>query len=95
MKGMKEMMGINIEDIIPRWLLWACAIPFMILLIPIGIFYSLLCLWHELKSGNDFVSYKHDIIFAIGRPGFYVGLIIAIALMAAVIIPLNKIKEYI
>jgi hypothetical protein len=87
------MMSVNRSELIPQPLLWICAIPFMILLFPIGFVYSLICLVLAILSKQPFRDYRHDIFFAMCRPGFYVGMFLAFLILILIRLPINRFSQ--
>ncbi|MFF2532339.1 hypothetical protein ACFVS2_25855 [Brevibacillus sp. NPDC058079] len=75
---------MSLTDMIPKWLLWSFAIPFMIALLPIGVLYCGLGIYYEICNNRKFHTYKHDIFYSMIRPGFYVGLFVSILVMYSI-----------
>lgn len=88
------MMGISIEDKIPKPILWGLAVPSMILLFPLGVLYSLYLLYSDLKDGDGFVGFKRDGFYAMLRPGFYLGLFLSIVFLALLSIPMSLFEKF-
>ncbi|ADO59739.1 hypothetical protein [Paenibacillus polymyxa] len=84
------MLSFDPTDFIPKPLLWICTIPFMILLLPIGVLYCLIGMAQSLVHKIPFREYSHDIIFSIMRPGFYVGMLCAMFISAVLTTPKRR-----
>jgi hypothetical protein len=80
-------MNFHRANFVPEPLLWVFAIPFIILLFPIGILYCLICLIHAKWNKISFETYRHDILFSIIRPGFYVGIFVSFLFLIIITFP--------
>lgn len=81
------MINIEPTDIIPKPLLWLITIPCIVLFLPVGVIYFLICLAQAIYFKMPFHRYRHDIIYSMARPGFYIGMFLSLLIFQVISIP--------